>query len=244
MDKRGYYDVHCHILPEVDDGSQNMEMTRKMLEIAYTQGIRCIIATPHYISGKTGSNIAERMEIVDKVREVAASVSGELRIELGNELYYSDSILEDLQAKKAATMCGSDYVLVEFSTKIVYKEMYRSLRRLIESGYRPIIAHVERYDCLFKKLELIQELVSLGAYIQMNAESLVGRFMDGYASYCRKLFMSGMVHLLGSDAHGIDFRPPFMEGAIAVLQKKKMDEDLLERILYRNPERIFQNKYI
>ncbi|MFA9464595.1 MAG: CpsB/CapC family capsule biosynthesis tyrosine phosphatase [Velocimicrobium sp.] len=244
MKDNGFYDVHIHLLPGVDDGASSMDITRQMLQRAYDQGVRVLIATPHYISATTTMTKDTRLEILEEVRKEAISIAPDLRVEMGNELYYSESILADLLEGKAATMCDSDYVLVEFATNVAYKELYRGMRRFVEAGYRPILAHVERYDCLWKEYAKLKELISLGAYIQMNAESLMGGFLDGRAAYCRKLILLGYVHLIGSDAHGIENRPPLMLDAVKMLIKKRIPEDELEKIFFYNPERMIQNKYI
>lgn len=239
-----YFDVHIHLLPGVDDGAKTMDITKQMLIKAYQQGVRYLIATPHYISGSTNTTVEERKMILEEVNILAKSIAPDLTVAMGNELYYSESILKDLQEGRAATLCDSDYCLVEFGTNIPYKELYRAMRRVVEAGYRPILAHVERYDSLYKEVDRIKELISLGVYIQMNTESLMGGLMDGHASYCRKLLMQGMVHLLGSDAHGVKHRPPLMLDTVKLLEKKRVPEELLERILFDNPNRIIQNKYI
>ena len=244
MKYSNYFDIHIHLLPGVDDGAKSMEITKQMLLKAYNQGIRYLIATPHFISGKTNYTKEDLKKIIDEVKKEAKSIDSDLQIELGNELFYSESILLDLIEGRAASLCESDYVLVEFAINIRYKEMYQAMRRFLEAGYRPILAHVERYECLYKEINKLRELISLGVYIQMNTESLMGCFMDSHAFYCRKLIMQGMVHLLGSDAHGGDERPPIMLDAVKILEKKRVPEILLERILFYNPERILCNKYI
>lgn len=242
--KDGYYDVHIHLLPGIDDGADSMETTRQMLEKAYEQGVRFLIATPHYISGRTADTKAERKQLLEQVKALAKTVAPDLEVDMGNELYYSESIFRDLAEERAATLCDSDYVLVEFAVNVPYKELYHAMRRFVEASYRPVLAHVERYECLYKQEQRISDLISLGTYIQMNTQSLIGGFMDTRASYCRRLLMQGQVHLLGSDAHGILRRPPLMRDAVRILERKGVPEPLLERILYRNPQRIIENKYI
>ncbi|MDK2808972.1 MAG: protein-tyrosine phosphatase, partial [Clostridiales bacterium] len=210
----------------------------------YEQGVRSIIATPHFISGSTKDTIVERRRLVEQVKEVAKEIAPDLAVFIGNELYYTGAVLEDLQKGRASTLADSDYVLVEFSTTTPYKEIYQGFRQLIQAGYRPVLAHVERYEALYKKEDNIRELISLGIYIQMNTESVMGGLFDGRAAYCRKLMASGLIHLLGSDAHSDTKRPPLMLDAVTLLRKKNIPEALLEKILYVNPERILQNKYI
>lgn len=244
MNMEGFFDVHTHILPQVDDGASSMEMTKEMLKEAYRQGIRYIIATPHYIKGEKKVPIEQLRQCVQKVKEEAYQISPELHLYLGNELYYSGSVLEDVERGLAATLANSDYILVEFSVTAEYRELYQGLRKGIEMGYRPILAHMERYECLYKKYNKIEELLSLGVYLQMNTSSVMGGLFDSRATYCRKLIQEDYIQLLGSDCHNMEHRPPKMRDAIEVLKKKKISEGKLEKILFRNPQRILQNKYI
>lgn len=244
MEYSNYFDMHIHLLPGVDDGSKSMDITKQMLVKAYNQGVRNFIATPHYISGRTHQTKEDLKSILGEVKKEAKSIVPDIQIHLGNELYYSESIISDLIEGRAATLCESDYVLVEFATNISYNELYQAMRRFLEVGYRPILAHVERYECLYKENDKLAGLISLGVYIQMNATSIMGGFLDSRASYCRTLINQGMVHLLGSDAHGAEKRPPIMLDAVKILEKKRVPETLLEQILFDNPERIIHNKYI
>ena len=240
----GFFDVHTHILPEVDDGASSMEMTKEMLQEAYRQGIRSIIATPHYIKGEKKVPIEQLRQCVYEVQKEAHRISPEFRLYLGNELYYSDSVLEDVKNGLASTLADSDYILIEFSVTSEYRELYQALRKAIEIGYRPILAHMERYHCLYKKYDKIEELLSLGVYLQMNASSVIGGLFDSRANYCRKLIQENYIHLLGSDCHNMEYRPPKMSEAVEVLRKKKIAESTLEKILFHNPQRILENKYI
>ena len=238
-----YIDIHTHILPEVDDGSRSMEETIQMLQIAIREGIGGMIATPHYACGADNKSVEQLRCIRDQVQEEALKIDKDFELFLGNELYYSDSIVEALSSKKALTLAGSRYVLVEFSVKETYKTMYKGLREFILAGYAPILAHVERYFCLQKKDHLIKELVELGTYIQMNNISLLGGFLNAEASYNRKLLNKGLVHLIGSDCHDEKMRVPQMKNTVKIVSKNTNDR-LVDQIFLDNPRKILENKYI
>lgn len=239
----GYIDVHSHILPGVDDGSGSMKHTIEMLKLANQEGIKSIIATPHYACGANNKTVEELQNIREQVQIEALKIDKNFQIFLGNELYYSDSIIEDLKVKKAMTLAESNYALVEFSIRASYDTIYNGIKSLILAGYAPILAHVERYQCLKKEEDLIMELIELGAYIQMNSNSLQGSFMDKEASYNRKLFSRGLIHFIGSDCHDAKYRTPKMESTVKILSKK-IDKQLLNRVFQDNPQKILNKKYI
>lgn len=238
-----YYDIHAHILPSVDDGSGSMEETIKMLQIASEQNIGTIIATPHYIAGSNNTPSEQLMIVRDRVQAEADKLNLELKILLGNELYYSESIIDALNSKEALTLAGSRYVLVEFSVIEAYEKVFRAMGDLIRAGYAPILAHVERYICFHKREYLIGELIKLGCYIQMNSNSVVGSIFNSKAAINRKLINLGFVHFVGSDCHDEKVRIPNMLRAVKTLQKRT-DESILNEIFLENPIKILENTYI
>ncbi len=230
----GYIDIHTHILPGVDDGSKSMDETMKMIKIALEQGIKTIIATPHYVVGRENTPVEELQAIKDTVEAEARKLDENMRIYLGNEIFYSDSVIEKLNSKKALTIANSNYVLVEFSYNELYSVMYRGLDRLVRSGYIPILAHVERYLDLYKNERHISEMMELGCYMQMNCNSLIGGRFNSRVTYNKQLFKNGMIHFLGSDCHDSKVRIPNIEKAVDALLKK-CKEEMVYQIVYENP---------
>lgn len=243
MDKRYYTDLHCHILPGVDDGATDMEETIKMLHKAYEMGVRNIIATPHYACGDKNAAPEQLEKIRRQVEKEALKISKHFNISLGNELLWSPDVIQAVKDKKALTMAGSRYILVEFSPNDSYRTIYNGLRSFILEGYIPIAAHIERYEALQNREDRVEELVDLGAYIQVNIGSMVGGLFDSHARYLKKLFNKGMIHFFGSDAHDSDFRTCRFAECIDNI-KKKVDVDYLAAVLYDNPELLYQDKYI
>lgn len=243
MGIHNYIDIHTHILPGVDDGAHNMDETVSMLKMAYEEGILTIIATPHYASGKNSVQIEKLQEKRMQVEVEAKKIDREFEILLGNELFYSDSVIQDLKEGKALTLAKSRYVLVEFTPSTSYEKIRTAIHKLVLAGYAPIIAHVERYQCLYRKQELLEALIELGAYIQMNIGSLIGGFFNMEVSNNKKMVGLGLVHFFGSDCHNLVNRVPRMESGLVQL-RKKVDHELLEQILFHNPKKILENKYI
>lgn len=170
-----YMDMHTHILPGLDDGSQSMDETVNMLRTAYDEGIRVIVATPHFGIRNPGFRIDEAKDVLAEVRRKADEITPGLKLLLGNELYYSEGIAESLERGEAATIGGTSYALVEFSTGDSREKIYQCVSELTWKGYRPIIAHLERYRCLEGDVETVRDLVSRGAAVQINCRT----FMDG-----------------------------------------------------------------
>lgn len=238
-----YMDIHTHIVPGVDDGSENMEETKRMVKKAYQEGIRAIIATPHYGKWNAGYDKEKAVRACQKVRDWVRATYKDLNVYMGNEIYYSPGIIEDLRSGKARTMGGTDYVLVEFSAEEEYEKVYLGLRAFITAGYRPILAHVERYQCLQKELKRVKELVGLGVYIQVNARSFMGKRFDKRTAWSIMLLENDLIHFIASDCHNSGSREPIMKTAVEKLLTFT-DERTVERIVKTNITKFIQNKYI
>ena len=243
MEQTGYLDLPSHILPGVDDGSADWDMTMRMLVTAYRQGVRHIVATPHNYPGNKKQDNEQIRALVREANERAKEIAFDFEVLSGNEIMYRSGIAEEISAGHILTMADSRYLLVEFYPEERYRIVYQGLKELVEAGYRPIIAHMERVEALFAKEENIREIIKLGALIQVNARSLTGGIFDRRSARLRKLIENGMVHFLGSDCHNMDSRPPMMKDAVEKLYKK-LPEDSLRRMLYENQEHFLQKKYI
>lgn len=238
-----WIDIHSHILPAVDDGSVNMKQTRNMLQIAHEEGINYIIATPHYGVGCRNPDQEELQNKLELVRLEAKQIDETFQIDLGNELYFSDDIIEHLRKKKALTLAGTRYILVEFASCEDYTIMKTGLHRLLIYGYLPILAHVERYECLYQNYEGIYEMIRLGVYMQMNIASIVGRITDRRVTYCRKLIEYELIHILSTDAHSDYSRAPRIKEGLSII-KKKYSDYVVNKLLVENTLKLLNNQYI
>lgn len=243
MIEEKYVDVHTHILPGVDDGAKNMEETIKMAGLAWEEGVRHIIATPHYSCG--GNNVCgEDLErIFRDTRKKIQEKYPDLEMTLGNELLNSSGILEALEKGKAHTIGDSKYILVEFLPGDPYQKIYDSLRNYILHGYIPVVAHMERYECLVKKYDRIEEILQLGAYMQMNVSSLQGGIFDRQSAYHRSLVEKGYIQFWGSDCHDSIHRKPSMKNGLCKM-KKNLREETVRQIGWRNPEKMLKNQIV
>jgi protein-tyrosine phosphatase len=238
-----YFDIHSHILPGVDDGAKNMEDTRRMLLIAYEEGIRVMVATPHYIAGKENIPVKHLTEICDQVNQIASKVSDEFQIILGNELYYNLYLLDALKRGDALTIDGTRYILVEFPPNVTFYELWEGLNNCIFAGYIPILAHTERYRCLVKNSALVGELIQLGVYIQLNLSCITGNIFDIRCHFSHKLLQKEWVHFLGTDTHSSNERAPRIRKAVDYI-KKKYGEKMVKQLFWENPMTMVENKHL
>ena len=235
----GLYDVHCHILPGVDDGARSMDDAMALLKIEYEDGIRTIYLTPHFryqMFEPTGERIEKQYELLQLN---AQKEFPDLRLELGCEFHSCISMVDMLRMHNRFTMGESRCVLTEFSSGDDRKWIRNRCNDLLYHGYQPIIAHAERYPALYGKYEELEQLSQMGAYIQINAESILGKSGFGVKQFCKKLMKLDLLHLVGSDAHDLKHRRPVM-GKCAAYIGKVMGEDYAKRIFIENPQNIME----
>jgi protein-tyrosine phosphatase len=240
---QGYTDIHCHILPGVDDGSQNIEESMGMLRIAYENQIRRIIVTPH---NKPMHHNADQDKIKELITELAAKMKQEdisILLYPGNELYYCNELVEKLEAQKACTMAESSYVLVEFAPVDSWEYIRNGINNLIMGGYIPILAHVERYKEMCASTERTEELIEMGAYIQVNASSIMGKYGFGTRHFTRTLLKNKLVHFVATDAHNCENRSPDLDRCAQWIEKK-YGRPYARKLLWENASRVIEGEYI
>lgn len=238
-----YLDIHSHILPGVDDGAQDFESSLAIIRDAYAEGVRIMVATPHFYPHGRYPKPEKLDSLFLELKEKIKDEFPDLQLMLGNEIYYKPGVVDLLKDKTIHTLNDGNYVLVEFNVSLEYEKIYDAVKKLTTAGYYPIIAHVERYGCLHKREDLVEELTKLGAYIQVNTETFLGGIFDQYTKFALKLFNLGLVHFLGSDAHNTDSRKAVMEKAISKLSKKAAPE-MLEKVLVYNKDHFINNLFI
>lgn len=236
-------DIHNHTIFGVDDGSKTLEQSKKMLKIAYDEGIRGIVLTPHYNPYRWLFDISLIEERFYALKEYCEKDFPKLKLFLGSELYYGKDTLNDLARGMSFTMADGDYIMVEFSTTVNYKDIRQAVMDIQQSGYYPILAHVERYVCLLENAEYVYELKELGAFIQVNASGVMGEQNKLEKKFIKELLLSENVDFVATDAHRDNSRAPYLKKCSDYLVKR-YGEEYTKRILRDNPLKVIKNQYI
>lgn len=234
---RDLYDIHCHILPGVDDGAKNMDIALALIEKEIEAGIETIILTPHFRKEMFEPDMEDIWNAYDEL--LYETRYKNIRLYLGCEFHANMEMVETLDNDLRPTLADSRYVLTEFAHNSTRAFMKERADALLMSGYRPIIAHIERYRATRKDFDLIEDLIEMGCEVQVNADAIIGRDGLGAQRFCKKLMQEDMLHYVGSDTHNLRGRAPHL-GECCEYLKKHMGRLYTSRIMRDNPSKIVE----
>jgi len=231
-------DIHCHILPGLDDGAESLEMSVEMGEMAVADGITHVIGTPH-----AHPKFSFVPELVLKRRdELQARFEGRLKIATGCDFHLSYENLQEIRyLPERYTLNQKNYLLVEFADYSVPPSMDQALHGLRLAGILPIITHPERNPLIRAKPERLFRWLRQGCYAQVTAQSLSGRFGKPAQEAAEQWIGLNAVHFLASDAHNVTSRPPRLKETFDRLAKA-WGEDVARATLVDNPLAAFEGK--
>lgn len=230
-------DLHSHILPELDDGARSLSEALEMARIAVESGVSVMVATPHC----AGDRADEVRASFDLLRSALEETGIPLRLKLGMELLGTPELPSLLREGKALTLNGSKYPLVEFSFHSSGEGETELLRELTGMGYRPLIAHPERYAWLQQEPEYLNAWTKMGCLFQINRGSLLGRFGGDAQELGLAMIDRGFATVVASDAHSARRRTPWLAD-IRELLNRDFSTTAAQYLLLHNPNMILQNK--
>ena len=168
-------DIHCHILPEVDDGSRSLNESIEMAMIAKEQGITKIVNTSHYHPDFRYKKGEELLKELEDFNNVLKENMIDIEVVIGNEIYYTKDLIKEIDELDFYTLNNSRYILIELPPTNFPKDLCNIVYELKEKNYIPVFAHVERYREVQENPELIYEVINAGAIIQVNSHSILGK---------------------------------------------------------------------
>lgn len=237
-------DLHCHILPSMDDGSSSMEESLDMLHIAAEEGIKIISATHHFIDEY--QSIKEYLTLwnrrYNQLESAWKQQLGKVRIIKGAEIMISPFLMQ-LEGLSRLCINESRYLLLELPMMDIPQYTEEVIYNLRLKGLTPIIAHPERNRRIVEDPNLLHPLIELGAWSQVTAGSMTGLF-GKKAKRCAKILLDhNMAHLISTDAHSSRRRAPRMKEAVHTLEKW-IGVEKTNRIVNKLPKAVLDNKVL
>ncbi|PAE25780.1 CpsB/CapC family capsule biosynthesis tyrosine phosphatase [Bacillus sp. 7894-2] len=248
-------DIHCHILPGVDDGAQTIEDSLDMAKEAVKEGISSIIATPHH--NHSYQNI--KSEIITAVQELNNRLNEEavpLKVLPGQEVRIYGEIIEGIKSGEILSLSETQYLFIEFPSNHVPRYAERLLFDIQLQGLVPIIVHPERNKQIMEQPDLLYQFVEKGALTQVTASSLCGYFGNNIKKFSLQLIEANLTHFIASDAHNVNNRTFKITEAFNLIDSKygpdmvylfsENAELLVENsnIMREIPERIKKRKFL
>jgi protein-tyrosine phosphatase len=223
------FDLHAHILPGVDDGPVDLDETVETLRAAWEGGTRSVVATSHMYLEPLHTPLERVREVFERTTEELARRAGEreewsflseMRLWLGAENYLSTELIQALERDQVLPLGGGGCLLIEFNPYLSFEIMKSALKRVLATGYTPVLAHVERYRIFQRDPGRLAEAVAMGCHAQVNAESLLGPFTSPTRRRSVDFLKSGAVTLVASDMHNADRRRSRLGEAAEALERR------------------------
>ena len=239
-------DLHCHLLPGVDDGSRNIQETLLLLKSAKQAGFDTICFTPHYAYPNYINSKLQNQLVLNQVKIEADKENIDIDLLLGNEVFIQEKILELLESAKISSLAGSDYILVELP---MYQELdpevvKKMLKPLLDKNKKIVIAHPERYSYIQENPNKIVEYSGDNIFFQGNYASIIGTYGKQAQKTIKKLLKNRQIHYLSSDVHHI--KRCFYDDFDKIKKKllKVVDKSYFEELTESTPRTIIENKEI
>ena len=231
-------DIHCHIVPDVDDGAWDLDAAVEMARMAADCGIRRVIATPHFTGVSESLEGLNRM--IRQFRRLQSALKREvpgLELIPGAEILCVPQTLELARRGQLPTLGDSRYVLTEFYVDAPWELMDSTLSQLRRCGYWPVVAHPERYDAVQRDVSRAQSWFRRGYVIQVNKGSVLGAFGHRAEETAIRLLSRGCVHVIATDAHSPEVRTTDLS-RVRLWLKDHFGREYTQILLEDNPERI------
>ena len=233
-------DLHCHMLPGIDDGARNLDMALEMARLAVADGITVTACTPHIYPGLFENTVEGIREAVDEFRVELERADIPLQITYGADIQITPELVAGLNAGSLPTINQSRYFLFEPPHHVAPPGMLDLLHNVIATGYVPVITHPERLSYIEEHYDQFIAAVQMGAWIQLTGGALLGRFGGRVQKLSQRFLADGVTHLLASDGHNLKNRTPQLSEARAAAAIIVGEEEA-NRLVQERPRAILDN---
>jgi len=231
-------DIHTHILPSIDDGPETIEESIELCKVAANDGIKTIVATPHSKDGVYETKSVDILKTVDVLNLKLKENQIDIKILPGAEVHISEGLVENIKSGDVLTINnGGKFVLFELPFVFIPPGTDTFIFNLKANGIVPIIAHAERISAFQRNPELVDQLVKIGARVQINAHGLTRRANPRERKCAEWLLRNGLVHFIASDTHSLKGRPPILSAAVECASRIVGEVEARELVCH-NPEQI------
>ena len=234
-------DLHSHILPKLCDGSQNLETSLAMAQMAVADGTTHLACTPHIYPGVYQNSMATIEPALKALQAELDARSIPLKLVIGADVHMVPEVMQGLKQGNIPTLHGSRYFLLEPSHHVPVPNFLEQIENFLHAGYIPVITHPERLRWLDNHYQEFVQASKLGAWIQITAGAITGHFGRNAKSLAEKFLQDGYVHIIASDAHNTEYRPPLMSQGVQAAIHLLGDTAEVMRMVIDRPQAILDN---
>jgi protein-tyrosine phosphatase len=236
-------DLHCHILPEIDDGPSTLEESLRMAKIAVEDGIHSIVASPHTLNGLYENPARKILSHMEKFKKSTLKNNIDLELFGGADVHLCPDILDRIENGHALTINNTGkYILLEFPSQMIPQGIKDFIFKLKLNGITPVITHPERNPFIQRDPHILYEFITMGALSQVTAMSLTGDF-GKYVMYSAQILLKHrLIHIIASDAHTPFDRPPILSHAVERAAEILENYNDAERMVTSIPSSILSGK--
>lgn len=234
-------DLHCHILPGIDDGADSISTSLEMARIAHDDGIIAMACTPHITPGKYDNDSSTIIPAIGKLQQAIDDAGLDLQLFWGADIHVAPEMIQRISRGEWLTLAGTQYFLFEPPHHVLPPNLLKLAKSLLDRGLVPIVTHPERLSWIDKHYDVITALDEMGCPLQITAGAVVGRFGKRPRYWAERLLEEGRVDIIATDAHGVRHRPPLLaEGYHAAA--RIVGEERAWNMVSENPRLVLQGK--
>lgn len=223
---KGMVDLHCHMLPGIDDGARDLDEALAMARVAVADGIRVTACTPHIYPGLYENDASGIRKAIADFRKALHREAIPLQLVDGADVHLTPDLLDGIRCDRIPTLNGSRYFLFEPPHHVAPPRMEHVVFDLVAAGYVPILTHPERLTWIDGHYPLFATLVKGGAWMQLTAGAITGQFGARVQYWSERMLDEGLVHIVATDAHRAENRrAPVLSAARAAVAKRLGDEE-------------------
>jgi len=233
-------DLHCHILPGLDDGAVDLSVSTEMAKAFVADGVLVVACTPHILPGLYHNSGPQIRRATIELQEHLEREGIPLRLVTGADNHITPNFVADVRRGHLLALADTRYVLVEPPHHVAPPRLEDLFFALLVAGYVPILTHPERLTWINTHYQAIQRLVRAGVWMQVTAGSLTGGFGRNARYWSERMLDEGCVHILATDAHDVNRRPPNLSQGRA-LAAKRVGETAAQQLVMTRPEGILRD---
>ncbi|MFC1876034.1 tyrosine-protein phosphatase [Thermodesulfobacteriota bacterium] len=236
-------DLHCHILPGVDDGPSHVEGSLRMAECAAADGIHTLVATPHTYNETYHNSLSCILTNIANLKKIIIENQIPIDICPGAEVRIHQDMDRSVKEGKTASINNTGhYILVEFPYNMILPGTRDVLFQLFLNSITPVLAHPERNLALQRNPDILSDLVTMGCLVQLTAMSITGELGHDAMEYSHFLLKQRQAHVIATDSHDAESRPPILSSAVEVTAHILGDTEAAEAMVTVNPRIILDGK--